>query len=519
MDTELSSPNYVLRALELFVGYAEREALVKDDQRLSFTDIHDNVLDLASALREQGIRPGMAVAVLISLPIEGLALQLALHLIGCRLVWVVLGTNPREMREYLALSRPDAFIYDPRTEDELGRELAEVLAPAPVLCLGPGGIGPDLLTMRAQRRQAAELAAGSPESVFSTSGTTGTPKALLHKDAMFQQTLVLAVEWRDSAHPRLRQLSVTPLWWAAGTVATLITLGSGGTVFIQADWSPDSFLRAVQEQRINFTFMSPPMFYELLDDPALPKTDCSSLYMLNVGAAPPSPQRLRQGAAVFGPVVRITYGLSESPYVCAQAGITDDPERPELLRSAGTPWGDVRLQIRAEDGTVLEPGATGEVWVHSRLNFAGYLGAPELTEQTLVNGWLRTRDIGYLDEAGRLFLVGRAQDMIITGQGSRKIYARPIEEALSSHPNVRAAAVIGVPDPDLVEVVHAYVVPGRDPAPDLDELRDVVTGSLPKICAPRSIDFVDSLPLVGIGKVDKKALRDRYAAEHIGVPG
>jgi acyl-CoA synthetase (AMP-forming)/AMP-acid ligase II len=136
-----------------------------------------------------------------------------------------------------------------------------------------------------------------------------------------------------------------------------------------------------------------------------------------------------------------------------------------------------------------------------------------------VDGWLRTRDLGYRDAEGYLYLVGRAQDMIVTGMGSRKIFARPIEDVLTTHPGVRAAAVIGVPDDALVEVVHAYVVPDSDAEPDIKELRALVTGQLAEICAPRSVDFVDSLPVAGFGKVDKKALRARYAAEHrAGVP-
>jgi fatty-acyl-CoA synthase len=508
--------NYVLRALELFAEYGDREAVRKGDQTLTFAELRASVLDLAVQLRERGVRSGMSVVVVVLLPIEGPALQLALHLLGCRVVWVVWNTGAGEVRDHLDRTRPDLLIYDPRDGDELGPTVAAHLAPAPMLCLGPGGAGPDLLADLGDRHPGlshhpAELAGDGPETVHQTSGTTGVPKAILHTNDCFQQTLVLAESWRPAGHPRLRHLIFTPLWWSAGSMMTMITLGSGGLLFIQQDWEVGEFLANVVRERINYVFMSPPMLYEVLDHPALATTDLRGMYMFNVGSAPVTPTRLRQAGARLGPVLRMTYGLSECPYITAFSAVTEDPDR---LGSCGTAWGDVRIEIRAEDGRVLRPGEDGEVWVSSRLNFAGYLGAPELTAETLVDGWLRTRDIGHLDEDGYLYLVGRTQDSIVTGQGSRLVYARPIEDILTDHPRVRAAAVIGVPDPDLVEVVHAYVVSDGDPEPTLDELRSLVTARLPQIWAPRSVDVVDSLPLVGIGKVDRKALRLRYAAEH-----
>jgi fatty-acyl-CoA synthase len=526
MDRELSGrPSYVLPTLELFAGYGDRTAIVADGRQLSYAELRTEALDLAIALREQGIRSGMSVAVLIMLPIEGPALQLALHLIGCRIVWLVPGTGHREMTDYLTLTGPDAFLYDPRTSEELAQQLLGHLGATQVLCLGPDGAGPDLLTLRPHGTDMdpQSLAAGTPECVFQTSGTTGTPKAILHRDEMFQQVLAIAEDWLTAGHPPLRHLLFTPLWWSSGSVATLITLCAGGLVVIRPKWSSTAFLDAVREHQINYVFIAPAMFYELLDDPALATTDTSSLYMLNLGAAPTTPERLRQGIKRLGPVLRICYGLSESPYISALPGLTEDPAHPERLRSCGKLYGDVRAQIRDEHGMVLGPGEVGELWVRSKLNFAGYLGQPELTAETLVDGWMRTRDLGYLDADGYLYIVGRAQDMIITGVGARKIFAGPIEDVLSRHPSVRAAAVIGVPDDALVEVVHAYVVPAVDADVDLDELRRAVTDELAEICAPRSVDIVDSLPLVGFGKVDKNALRERYAAEHpnlpVGTPG
>jgi acyl-CoA synthetase (AMP-forming)/AMP-acid ligase II len=250
------------------------------------------------------------------------------------------------------------------------------------------------------------------------------------------------------------------------------------------------------------------MLYELLDHPGGAGVDCSSLFMLNVGAGPATPARLRQGIERFGPVLRIVYGLSECVVVTAQPGLTENSR----LASAGTPYGDVQIEIRDDDGKVLPAGQTGEVWVCSKLVFAGYVGMPDLTAETLVGGWLRTRDLGYLDDDGYLFLVDRVHDMIVTTRRNWAIFCRPIEDVLGSHPAVRTAAVIGVPDPVVGEGVHAFVVT-RSPVTAL-ELQDLVTATLNEMWTPAAIDFVDELPLTQIAKVDKVALRKLYAELH-----
>jgi len=203
--------------------------------------------------------------------------------------------------------------------------------------------------------------------------------------------------------------------------------------------------------------------------------------------------------------------------------INVDPERPNRLRSCGPPYGDVRIEIRDDDGNVLPTGEIGELWVASRLNFAGYWNRPDLTAQTLVDGWLRTRDLGYADEEGYLHLVGRAQDVIITGLGCDHIFPRPIEDALATHPEVHAAAVIGVPDPTLGEAAYAYVVRTTGGTVTEEELRKLVAKAMTAIWAPRTIEFVDDLPRTASGKANTKELRAKWAAEHrtepVGAPG
>jgi acyl-CoA synthetase (AMP-forming)/AMP-acid ligase II len=499
-----NSSNYVLRALALFQGYAERPALVRGERTATYGELIRDVLRIAAAVRDARIRPGGRVLVMAANCFDAPALQLALHLHGCRVLWCAPITSRREIDRFATLADADAFVYDPSAE--LAQELASSLAPMPAFSL------PALTSRSGETAYEIDPSVPAPDSVLQTSGTTGDPKLVHHTQSFYEQILELADAFVANGFPLLRHYSGSPLWLASGQITSFFNLFTGGVLFLTDTWSPEEFYRIVSTERITSTYVTPPMLYELLDHPGGEDFDCGSLFMLNVGAGPATPARLRQGIARFGPVLRIVYGLSEAVVVTALPGLTENPLHPERLASAGTPYGDVRVEIRDDDGRVLPAGQTGEVWVRSKLTFAGYLGQPDLTADTLVDGWLRTRDLGYVDPDGYLFLVDRVHDMIVTTRRNWAIFCRPIEDVLASHPAVRAAAVIGVPDPVIGEAVHAFVVTRR-PVP-AEELQQLVTKSLNEMWAPTSIDFVEQLPLTRIAKIDKVALRKLYAQLH-----
>ncbi|WP_329003380.1 AMP-binding protein [Kribbella sp. NBC_00709] len=491
-----NSTNYVARVLHLFQEFSARPALARGDRSATYGELIADVLRFAAAFRDAGVRPGGKVLVMAANCFDAPALQLALHLHGCRVLWSAPITSRREIDRFAALADADAFVYDDASE--LGRELADSLAPMPAFRIA------DLDSSTPYEITATP----APDSVLQTSGTTGDPKLVHHTQAFYEQILELAAAFVAQGFPMLRHYSGSPLWLASGQITTFFNLFTGGVLFLTDTWSPEEFYRIVPAERITSTYVTPPMLYELLDHPGGAEVDCSSLVMLNVGAGPAAPARLRQGIARFGPVLRIVYGLSECVVVTAQPGLAANMR----LASAGMPYGDVRIEIRDDDGNVLAPDQTGEVWVQSNLVFAGYLRQPELSAETLVDGWLRTRDVGYLDEDGYLFLVDRVHDMIVTTRRNWAIFCRPIEDALSAHPSVSTAAVIGVPDPVVGEAVHAFVVT-RSPVP-AEELQALVTDTLNEMWAPAAIDFVDELPLTRIAKVDKVALRKLYAELH-----
>jgi fatty-acyl-CoA synthase len=508
-----TGPDYVSRALELFAAYGDREALVNGETRFTYTELRAAVLDITANLTDAGLRPGTTVAIMLGYPPHAPMIQLALHLLGCRTAWVSNASTPIELSIYLDQVRPEALLYEVAVHADRGREIVDRLGIA-AFCVGPGGAGPDIVAPRPAGAAPYDVdsVAGTPESVFQTSGTTGMPKPLLHTAQLYEQVLTLAEQIVAAGEPRYRHLTITPMWFVAGQTSAFLYLFTGGTLFATRFFRATEFLELAAREQVNSTFITPLMLYELLDHPDIDAYDLSAIVVLSVGTAPANPVRLRQAVARFGPVVRITYGLSESPFISALPGVGTDPDQ---IGSCGPAYGDVRLEIRAEDGTVLPAGETGELWVASKLNFAGYVDRPDQTAATLVDGWVRTGDLGHVDDEGYIFLTGRVSDMIITTYGSYHIFPRAIEDVLSTHPAVRAAAVIGVPHPALGEAAHAYLVLSGTAAVTEEELAGLVDEQLGWAWRPRSFDFVDDLPRTGSGKTNTRRLREKYAAEHV----
>ncbi|GHJ47269.1 acyl-CoA synthetase [Catellatospora sp. TT07R-123] len=511
----MADEHYVRSGLARFAEYGDAEAIVHGDRRITYVQLRSAVLGMAGRLREHGVRPGAAVAVLAGNRPESVCAQLALHLLGCRSVWIAPNAPPSLSAEYLGLAEVDAFVYDARTHAEPGRELARQAPDLPVLCFGAGGAGPDVTGHGGAVLPPTPDT--EPQSLFQTGGTTGRPKLVHHRHDFFANVYAAAQRQLDSGGPRLRQLAVAGFWHSSQQASGLITLFSGGVLVQHDGFDAGEFLATVQRERITVATLPPPMLYQVLDHPDLAAADISSLSMLSCAGSAIAPSRLAQAVARFGPVLLVAYGMSEATLIAAYPAAQHDPDRPERLASCGRPVGTSRVEIRDGDGRPAAPGEVGQVWAAARLMTSGYWGQPELTAQTLVDGWLNTGDLGYLDDDGYLFLVDRAKDMIVTGLTSSNVYSRTVEDVLAAHPAVQAAAVIGVPDERLGEAVHAIVQPFPGVDVETDELRQWCVERLNSLWAPQTVEIARRLPLTPLGKVDKVELKARHRAARASV--
>ena len=230
------------------------------------------------------------------------------------------------------------------------------------------------------------------------------------------------------------------------------------------------------------------------------------------GASPMSPARLREGIEKWGPIFYQFFGQSEAPMVLANMKKGEhDLEKPERLSSCGRPAPWIHLALLDDDKQPVAAGEPGEICVRGPLVMKGYKDMPEQTGEAMAGGWLHTGDIGRLDEEGFLYIVDRKKDMVVTG--GFNVFPREIEDVLSAHDAVAQVVVIGVPDEKWGESVKAVIVlkPGVKGTDALTtELTDLVKQAKGSVQAPKSIDYVEGIPLTAVGKPDKKSVRAQY---------
>jgi fatty-acyl-CoA synthase len=318
------------------------------------------------------------------------------------------------------------------------------------------------------------------------------------------QHMLATYEWPA----QIRYLVATPISHAAGSLI-LPTLLRGGTVYLSDKFSPADFLRRVQEHRINLTFLVPTQIYGLLDDGGLSAADLSSLELVLYGAAPIAPVRLQEALRKIGPVFGQVYGQAEAPMTISYLARHDhDLSRPQLLRSCGKVIAGNQVALLDRDLREVPPGEVGELCVRSPLVMEGYLNRPEEDEKVFAGDWLHTGDMARRDEAGYLYLVDRAKDMIISG--GFNVYPSEVEHCLAQHPAIAMSAVFGVPDDKWGEAVTAIVVIRDGHALSEEEAIRHVTQGKGVVNAPKTVIFAQELPLTALGKIDRKAIRSRY---------
>ncbi|WP_329561230.1 AMP-binding protein [Kitasatospora sp. NBC_01266] len=495
--------NYVERNLDALAERPEQEALVHGERRLTAGELRDLVYRMARALQARGIGRGRTVTLLSGNVPEVIAARYAANLLGCQVNHLYNKLSADAQAAIVLDVETHALIVDPRYA-ERAAELTAQAKVEHVLVLGPTAEGEDLLALAAQQSAQPFPSPARPEDVCSirhTGGTTGHPKGIC---ATFEQLVGFRRQLTEIQRETHRQLVCTTLAHAAGHLADF-TLSQGGTVVLLDDFEPGEVLAAIERERITGLFLLPPLLYQLLDHPDLAARDTSSLQNLVYGGCQASPARLADAVRRLGPVLFQFYGQNEAGGISALAAEDHDPDRPDRLRSAGQVLPGVELAIRDESGRDLPVGELGEICVRSGSVMLGYWKQPELTAEVLRDGWLRTGDLGRLDEDGYLTVVDRLKDMIIVVGGH--VYTTELEDVLNSHPQVQQSAVFGVPDADRMEQVHAVVVPVPGGHVDEQQLRELVRGERGAMYEPARITFVGELPLTDVGKPDKKLLR------------
>jgi acyl-CoA synthetase (AMP-forming)/AMP-acid ligase II len=502
-------PDLLVAAL---TRHADKPAVYLGDEVLTASEVAAEMSRYMQAYRSLGISAQHPIAMLSKNRPEVLFTMGANMLTPCRSAALHPMGSLDDQAYVLEDAGIETLVFDPSAFEERARELRDrVPGLKRLLSLGPSEVGTDLIEL-AQSFPAEPLVAPvvDPETVTGltyTGGTTGRSKGVMQtyrSGTTLTQIQLAEWEWPEET----RFLIATPLSHA-GAAFFVPTLLRGGSIVVLPGFDPTAVLEAIQKYRITATMLVPTMLYILMDHPKLADYDLSSLETVYYGAAAISPTRLREAIERFGPIFFQFFGQSECGMTIAvlkkEEHDIDDPARLATCGRA-VPW--LKVALLDDEMNEVPDGEPGEICVRGPLVMKGYWNKPEQTAETLAGGWLHTGDIARKDAQGFLTIVDRKKDMIVTG--GFNVFPREIEDVISTHPAVAQAAVIGVPDEKWGEAVKAVVVvrPGADVS--ADDLIELVKDRKGAVHAPKSVDFVEAIPLSALGKPDKKVLRAQY---------
>ena len=501
--------------------FPDRVAFRCDGREMTYRQTEDALARWVAVLIDRGLRPGEGVGLLSPNRPEAWLAQAAPAMAGGRYT-ALHPLGSLEDHLYACDEAELRFLFvDPHFGDRATELLERSGVVEAVFTFGPSDAGEDIHALAERVSLDGPLGPGphGPDDLcflLYTGGTTGVPKA-----AMLSERAVAAMAYGTALGWDLPQgityLAVAPISHAAGMLI-VPALMRGGTVVLQPRFDPGAWLAGVAAERATVSLLVPTMIYALLDHPDLDSTDLSSLEAVIYGASPISPSRLAEGLERIGPVFCQLYGQTES----AGQGTSlwrahHDPSDLERLTSCGTPMPFTRVTLLDESGEPVPDGTPAEICIQGASVMDGYWKQPELTAATLADGWLHTGDIGVRDGDGFFYVVDRKKDMIVSG--GFNVFPREVEDTLARHPAVSATAVIGVPDDRWGEAVKALVVLRSGAQVDAAELIAFVREHKGPVYAPKSVDFLDSLPVTPVGKADKKTLRARYwqgRERHVG---
>jgi long-chain acyl-CoA synthetase len=499
--------------------HPDEEAFVCGHQRITFSQFNARVNRLIRSLQQSGAGKGEVIGILSWNCLEYTDFYGAAMKGG----FIASPFNPRlhpEELEYLInYSEAKTLFVGPElleTIDPLRSSLPGVERYVSLEGSWPGMISyQDLIDGRESGEPDVTVGKDDPLIILYTSGTTGLPRGALYTHAQkLDNTRIKALEMGTKLGDK--HLMVLPFFHIGGDshVWPFFLVGGCNVILPNRSFDPVAVLKAIQEEEVTDMQIVPTQLNALLSHQDLEKYHLNSLNRIYYAASPMPVELLRRGLEVFGPIFAQGYGQTESgPQIATLPKeahqVLDKPaEEQKVLASCGQPSLGVNVRIVDENNQDVVTGVVGEIIAQSDSIMKEYWKKPKETAEAIVDGWLHTGDLAFYDEKGFIYIVDRKKDMIVSG--GENVYSREVEDVLYKHPAVAEAAVIGVPDPVWVERVHA-VISLKAGAPVAEkEIIAFCKEHIASYKAPKSVEFVDSLPKNPQGKILKKEIRARY---------
>jgi long-chain acyl-CoA synthetase len=492
--------------------HGDKPAFIMPDGRSrSFAEVCDRATRLGNALLARGLKPGDRVGILSRNRIEYIEAYgvSAVGLIALPLNWRL---APRELQLVLENAEPAALIIDPAflpVVDELRAALPFVHC---FLALDEAAAGyeryEDLVASGSPQPSGVAVSPDATACLLYTSGTTGAPKGaeLTHRGLLLNSASAIAEMLQLTAADVT--LAPMPFFHVGGMWYHLFpSFAAGCTTVIMPQFDPQGVLALMARHRVTNTHLVPTMIHALLEQPNIGEFDLSDLRFMYYAASSMPTETLKRATATFACDFAQGYGSTEGGMVTRltpEDHRKDRGGRDDLLLSCGRPLANVGVRIappgNSEDDTV------GEIMVRSPMTMARYWRNADATAATIQDGWLRTGDLGRIDDEGYLYILDRKSDMIVTG--GENVYPREVEDIMLQDADILEVAVFDLPDARWVQKVVAAVVPRGALDPDALLLR--VRQKLAGYKCPKQIFVTDSLPKNAAGKVLRKVLRESY---------
>ena len=502
----------------------DRVAITDPDDSCTYTELQSRVNGLAHAFKGLEIGKGHNVGVMAVNCTAFVEIYYASSTVGATFVPLNFRAKTEELTYMINASEVDVLFISERYYPILQEIRSALKTVEHIYTLGFRAEG--LSTFEELRDQGADeptftdVDDDDASLIIYTSGTTALPKGVVLTHKTLSAYVLNTQNPPDPTGEQDNTLVSVPMFHIAGATTMLGSMFGGRKLVILPQFDPQAWLQIVEKERVTHAFVVPTMLKRVMEADDFGSYDISSLQLITYGAAPMPFEVVQRAMDVFDCGLMNAYGQTESTSTMTYLDPDDHrldgtPEENELklkrLHSVGRPMPDLEVAILTPDGTRLPTGEDGEICIRGDRVMREYQGREEETAEAIVGGWLRTGDIGYLDEDNYLFITGRLKDVII--RAGENISPGEVEIALEDHPSIAEAAVIGVSDVDWGEIVKAFVVGvGGEQISDEDLTTHVKT-KLASYKAPAVYEWIDELPRNHLGKLLKNELRDREAAQ------